>query len=118
MTDRDSLRNEIGGFLILLRQHAELRYRKSGGEYESRRRVAADGVAQAISRATKVNLPVDYDAMQVEDLKDADLPSIRRFVKRTIANQRKKLESLPGQSVPAQACRDAIRRWERALASL
>jgi hypothetical protein len=118
MTDKDRLRNDVGGFLILLRQHAELRYRKNGNEYESKRRVAVDGVVQAISRATDVILPVDYDATPVEDLKDAELPSIRRLVKRTIANQRKKLESLPGQSTAAETCRDSIRNWERALASM
>lgn len=118
MTAKENLKNDIGGFILLLRQHAELSYRRNGNEYESKRRVAIDGVVQAISRATNVILPVDYDTVPVEDLKVADLPSVRRLVKRTIANQRKKLASIPEESAPAQSSRDAIRRWERALASL
>jgi len=118
MTVKENLKSDIGGFIILLRQHAELRYRKNGSEYESRRRVAVDGVVQAISRATNVILTPDYDAMPVEDLPDAELPSVRRLVKRTIANQRKRLESMPAQSMEAETLRDCIRRWERALASM
>ena len=118
MDAKGNLKADIRGFIILLRQHAELRYRSNGSEYESKRRVAVDGVVQAIARATDVDLPVDYDAVPVEDLKVADLPSVRRLVKRTIANQRRNLASMPEESVSARTCRDALRRWERALASL
>lgn len=118
MTGREELRNEVGGFVVLLRQHAELRYRRNGSEYESKRRVAIEGVTEAISRATDVALPVDYEDTPIDDLKDAELPSVRRLVKRTVANQRRRLASLPAQSPAAEACRDALRRWERALSSL
>jgi len=118
MTARENLKSDIGGFVILLRQQAELRYRNDVGEYESKRRVAVDGVVQAISRATDVILSPDYEAMPVEELKDAEMPYIKHLVKRTIANQRRRLESLSVNSTAAEACREAIRHWERALASL
>jgi hypothetical protein len=114
---RDPFLEEVHSSLVLLRQHSFLRYQKNNQEYESKRRAAIDGIIHAVARKTGVALTPVYDAISVEDLREASIVGVRRLLKASVAMMKRALSS-PGASLPPGGLAAAVREWETALARL
>jgi hypothetical protein len=109
---------EVQGYLHLLRRHSFLRYLADLREYNVKRMVVIDGIVEALGQITSVSLPVIYDEIPVESLREVSVVSVQRLMKQTIRNMKRSLNSLEPNSSIAKAHSHAIRRWERALQAL
>jgi hypothetical protein len=111
---RDPFLEEVHSSMVLLRQHSFLRYQKNNREYESKRRAAIDGILHAVARKTGVSLTPVYDAIAVEDLREASVVGVRRLLKAAVGTMKRAL-STPGAGLAPGGLAAAVREWEKAL---
>jgi hypothetical protein len=114
----DPFLEEVHGYVHLLRRHSFLRYIADLREYNVRRMVVIDGIAAALGQLAHVGLPVIYDAIPVESLREVSVVSIQRLVSQTIRNMKRSLHSFESDSSIAKGYSQAIQRWETALQAL
>ena len=109
---------EIQGYLFLLRQHSFLRYLVDLREYNVKRMVVIDGIARVLGKMSNVSLPVIYEGIPVEDLREVSMASIQKFMRQTIRDMKRSLRSLESRSSITNRYGQAIQQWERALKAL
>ena len=114
----DPFLEDIHGYIFLLRRHSFLRYIADLREYNVKRMIVIDGIAQALGQLTHVSLPVIYDAIPVETLREVSVASIQGLIRQTIRNMKRSLHSLESGSSIAKGYSQAILRWEMALQAL
>jgi hypothetical protein len=107
--------DDINGYVFLLRRHSFLRYIADVREYNVKRMVVIDGIAEALRQITNVSLMVIYDEVPVESLSVVSIETIQRLMRQTIRNMKRSLYSLDCSSSIAKGYSQAILLWERAL---
>jgi hypothetical protein len=112
---RDPFLDEVHGSIVLLRQHSFLRYQKNQKEYDLKRRAAIDGILHAVASRTGVALSAVYDAVPVENLREASVVGVRRLLKAAISAMKKELDAAGG-AAPAVA--HLVKEWEKAAGLL
>jgi hypothetical protein len=109
------LLEKVNGYVFLLRRHSELRYQSDLREYNVKRMVVTDGIVEALGELTKVSLPVIYEDIPVEDLREVSIASIHRLMRQTVRNMKLSLRSYNSSSLNANGYSHSIQRWENAL---
>ncbi len=87
-------------------------------EYDVRRMVAIDGIVGVLEQATGESLPVIYNAIPIESLREVTLATVRGLMRHTIRSMKGSLHSFEPDSSVAICYRQAILGWEKALQSL
>ena len=114
----DSFLNDIQGYYDLLQRHGFLRYLSDPHEYKQKRMVVIDGIVEVLEKATNVRLPVRYDEIPVENLREVSVASVQRLIKETIRNLKRSHRFLESGSSIANAHSRAILQWEIASRAL
>jgi len=114
----DPFLNDIQGFYDLLQRHSFLRYSSDLREYNVKRMVVIDGIVEVLEQATEVSLPVIYEAIPVENLREVSAASVQRLVRETIRNLKRSVLSLESSSPITNSYQKAILRWEAASHAL
>jgi hypothetical protein len=114
----DPLLEDIQGYLELLHRHGFLRYHSDSREYTVKRMVVIDGIVRALEQATNVSLPVLYDEIPVENLREVSRASVERLIRETIRNLKRSLQRQEAGLAGSNGHQKAIQRWEAALHAL